>query len=245
MVHVRSIVLLNGAAMLTVRLLAALALVAVFAIGWSADAQELAQKADKQTTAQKKPPPRLEPEHISWYKMCQEVPDRKDPKQKITSCATSFESYQPVTGQLLMLAQVNTFKKSNDSNLMITLPLLMFIPAGAQIKIDDDEPLPLRYVFCAPHGCIAQLAKPKDTNDVVKKLQSGKKLSVVSSLFDGRPWGVKIPLTGFTKSFRGKAINKKKLADRRNAVKKNIETRQKEWRERMTEAQKNQKEKKQ
>jgi invasion protein IalB len=235
----------NNVAALTKRVVTALLFVAICAFGSSADAQQVAQKAAKETAATKNAPAAIPPEAIKWYKLCYDIPDPSDPKQqkKKKECATSYEAYQPVTGQLLLLALIKTDLATKEESFMVTVPLGAFIPTGAQARVDEDKPVPLRFVYCAQPGCVATFPSKKEVGDFVKKLQAGKDLTVVYSDIRGQPRGLKIELKGFSGAHKGKSIQREKYVELAKAIQKKVEARQTELRKRITEAQEKQKEK--
>jgi len=232
-------------AALAKRVVTALLFVAVCAFGSNANAQQVAQKAAKETTANKNAPAPIPPEAIKWYKLCYDIPDAKDPKKKKKECATSYEAYQPVTGQLLLLALIKTDVATKEESFMVTVPLGAFIPTGAQARVDEEKPVPLRFVYCAQPGCVATFPAKTEVPDFIKMLQSGKDLTVVYSDIRGQPRGLKIALKGFSGALKGKSIKREKYVERAKAIQKKVEARQTELRKRIAESQKKQEEKKQ
>jgi len=193
---------------------AALAAAVFLTFGLTAP-EVLAQKGDKQPAqqaqqGQQKPPPRLNTEDIEWFKLCQDVPKRKTPNEKRQECATSYEAYNPLTGQLLLMVQAKTVPGAdNEDRFIVTLPIGLFLPIGAQAKIDESEPVQLQFVYCLPQGCVATLAKNEDHKPFLDKLKKGGKLAVVASTLQGQPYVSGIPLEGFTNAIKGKPIDMK------------------------------------
>jgi invasion protein IalB len=220
---------------------AALMIIAAFTLASSAQAQKAA-KESKITKNANAPKP-LKPEKISWYKLCYDIPNAKDQTKKRQECATSDESYHPVTGQLALLALVKTDVESKQDSFMVTVPLGAFIPTGAQARVDKEKPVPLRFVYCAQPGCVATMPSPKEVPDFIKKLQSGKELIVQYSDVRGQPRGLKIALKGFTNAYKGKSIKREKYIERAKSIETKVKARQAELKKRFAEAQKNQKKK--
>ena len=232
-----------GIAAITRAAAAALMIIAAFTLGSSAQAQLLAQKAAKESKITKNAPNLLKPEKISWYKLCYDIPDAKDQKKKRKECATSDESYHPVTGQLALLALVKTDVKSKQDSFMVTVPLGAFIPTGAQARVDEEKPVPLRFVYCAQPCCVATMPSPKEVPGFIKKLQAGKELVVQYSDVRGQPRGLKIALKGFSSAYKGKSIKREKYIERAKSVETKVKARQKEFKKRIAEARKNEKKK--
>jgi invasion protein IalB len=137
---------------------AAFVFVALSSAAPEAIAQKVAQKADKQAAQQQTK--RLETEDIEWFKLCQDVPKREAPKEKRQECATSYEAYNPVTGQLLLMVQAKMVPgKADEDRFIVTVPIGLFLPAGAQARIDEDDPVKLTFVYCLVLGCVATLVK--------------------------------------------------------------------------------------
>lgn len=221
--------------------IAALAAFAFFAIGLAAPeagAQQLAQKADKQAEQQKKPA-RLQTEDIEWFKLCQDVPQRETPQEKRQECATSYEAYNPVTGQLLLMVQAKTVPgKAEEDRFIVTVPIGLFIPAGAQARVDEDEPVRLTFVYCLVQGCVATLLKNDAHKPFLDKLQKGGKLTVMASTLQGQPYVSGIPLDGFTKAMQGKPMDVKAYQARAKKVSETIMARRAEMQKKMADAKK-------
>jgi invasion protein IalB len=218
--------------------LAALAFLALGLAAPEAGAQQLAQKADKQ--AAQAQPKRLPTEDIEWFKLCQDVPKREAPKEKRQECATSYEAYNPVTGQLLLMVQAKTVPgQADEDRFIVTVPIGLFIPAGAQARIDEDDPVRLTFVYCLAQGCIATMLKNEDHKPFLDKLQKGGKLTVLASTLQGQAYVSGIPLDGFTKAIKGKPMDVKAYQAKAKKVSEAIMARRADLQKKMADAKKN------
>lgn len=223
---------------------AALAAFTFFAIGLMAPeavAQQLAQKADKQPAQQaQQQPKRLKTEDIEWFKLCQDVPKREAPTEKRQECATSYEAYNPITGQLLLMVQAKTVPGVGDEDrFIVTVPNGLFIPAGAQARIDEEQPVKLSFVYCLVQGCVATLLKNGDHKPFLDKLQKGGKLTVMASTLQGQPYVSGIPLDGYTKAMKGKPMDVKAYKAKAKTVSDTIMKRRADLQKKITDAKKN------
>ena len=221
--------------------IAALAAFAFLALGLAApeaSAQQLAQKADKQP--EQAQPKRLATEDIEWFKLCQDVPKREAPTEKRQECAISYEAYNPVTGQLLLMVQAKTVPgKADEDRFIVTVPIGLFIPAGAQARIDEDDPVKLTFVYCLAQGCVATMLKNEDHKAFLDKLQKGGKLTVLASTLQGQPYVSGIPLDGFTKAMKGKPMDVKAYQAKAKTVSEAIMKRRTELQKKIADAKKN------
>jgi invasion protein IalB len=79
---------------------------------------------------------------------------------------------------------------------LVSAPLGVNLPAGAQIEIDDASPLAVVYQMCNAQGCHGGLAVPQP---LLKSLQHGKKLTVNYQDPAGRHIGVPFSLKDFNR----------------------------------------------
>ena len=216
----------------------AVALIAVFAVSFGLSAH--AQKAAKESRVTKKAPQvqQLKPEVIDWYKICYDRPDPKKPETKLKECITTYEAYHPLTAIPMAIVSVKSDAKSKVANLMVTVPLGTFIPSGSQLTVDENKPVPMRFVYCAQQGCIAQMPKPSEAPGIVKQFQAGKQLKVVFADVRGAPGGVLVDLKGFSKALKGKAIDQKQYVEKAKKIEGRVKVRQEEFKKRLAEAQK-------
>ena len=230
----------------TVRFAFAALAAAVFVAFGPSVPDALAQKGDMQPSqqaqqGQQRQTPTLKTEDIEWFKLCQDVPNRSAPDQKREECATSYEAYNPVTGQLLLMVQAKTVPGVDDQDrFIVTLPIGLFLPIGAQAKIDESEPVQLQFVYCLVQGCVATLAKNEDHKPFLDKLKKGGKLAVVASTLQGQPYVSGIPLEGFTKAMKGKPMEMKDYQKKAEKVRESVMARRAEIEKKRAEMKKQQ-----
>lgn len=231
----------KGMFVFAIAALAAFAFLALSPAAPEAGAQQLAQKADKQPAQQGQPQPqRLQTEDIEWFKLCQDVPKREAPQEKRQECATSYEAYNPVTGQLLLMVQAKTVPgQAEEDRFIVTVPIGLFIPAGAQARIDEDDPVRLTFVYCLVQGCVATLLKNDDHKPFLDKLQKGGKLTVMASTLQGQPYVSGIPLKGYTKAMKGNPMDVKAYQAKAKSVSEKIMKRRADLQKKIADAKKN------
>ncbi|MEZ5773794.1 MAG: invasion associated locus B family protein [Hyphomicrobiaceae bacterium] len=130
----------------------------------------------------------------AWTKICEEVEVDKDKKAKM--CLTTQERFDPKTGALAVSIAIRSIEGQPAKSLLITLPLGMAIPAGMQMRVDDQaEPTKLAYGFCMAEGCTAEM---EATPDILKRLGAGKMLKVAGINLFADQTVFEIDLTGFS-----------------------------------------------
>ncbi len=86
------------------------------------------------------------------------------------------------------------------------------IPAGVQIKIDEDEPIRLQYQLCIKQGCQAHTAA---TKQVLEMMRKGKRILVVALDIQQKPLTFSVPLNGFAKTFDGAPVDEARYKETR------------------------------
>jgi invasion protein IalB len=146
-----------------------------------------------------------------WVKLCEKAQLKKDDKEKKEICITHQEQLDRNTGGPMVSAAVRSVEGIDTKRFLVTVPLGMAIPVGAQIKIDDQkEPLKLSYTYCFPNGCTAEM---EASDDLLKAMLTGKQLYVSSISVIGEQVLFKLPLEGFKASFEGKPVDTAQFAN--------------------------------
>ncbi len=203
--------------------LCAAALIAIAGSTTLASAQKKAADAKKPSNA--------------WVKLCERVAtDPKKPKVKKNVCITQTENIDALSGMVRAAVAIRTIEGQKEPRVLVTVPLNMVIPAGTQIKIDDAKKgIPLKYMFCGVQGCVAEQAA---NEKLIADLAKGKEVTVASVTVSGKIYELKMPLTGFSATYKGKPIDPKKYAEARKKLYKLIRARQAEYAKKVQEARK-------
>src|SRR5271169_1833145 len=113
---------------------------------------------------------------------------------------------------MLATSAVSTTEGEDKQTLMVgvTTAYTLVMPAGVQIKIDDSDPVALKYTVCGTMSCQAQMDLTKETFD---KMRKGKQMTVAAMNIQQKTMGFPVPLTGFAKAFDGPAADNAKYAE--------------------------------
>jgi invasion protein IalB len=151
----------------------------------------------------------------SWVKLCEKAPLKKgeDPKE---ICITHHERLDPSNGTIIVSAAVRSIEGIEKPRFLVTVPLGMALPPGMFARIDDaKEGFGLKYSFCLPHGCTAEVDA---TPELLKKFGEGKTVTVQTINAVGEQVGFQVPLNGFTQTFEGKPVDTAKFANARKEL---------------------------
>ena len=90
----------------------------------------------------------------AWVKLCQKN-EQTGNKQL---CLVKYEGVDPNTGMPQITVAARSVEGEDKPTLLIgvTIAYTLVIPIGVQIKIDDNQPIPLKYAVCLPATCQAQ-----------------------------------------------------------------------------------------
>ena len=180
--------------------------------GMSSAVAEDAQPAPK-TTA---PPPGTPaaptaktdaPACKAWVKVCTKS-EKTGNKQ---ACLVKYEAVNSDTGQVLVTVSVRGVEGQDPALLVgVTTAFSLIIPIGVQVKIDDGEPISLRYVLCLPPICQAET---KLTKEMYDKLRSGTKMMVAAMNAQQKTMGFRVSLAGFGAAYDGPAVDSANYAE--------------------------------
>jgi len=171
------------------------------------------------------------PEESAWVKLCLKN-DQTGNKQ---ICLVNHEGLEPNTGMVLVAAAVRTIEGEDKQNLLVRLPTAysLVIPAGVQIKIDDNEPISLQYAVCFPTSCQVQMELTKEMFD---KMRKGKQMVVAAMNMQQKTMAFPVPLTGFGKTFDGPPVDNAKYEEARRQMMEKFRQRQMELANKAAEA---------
>jgi invasion protein IalB len=182
------------------------------------------QLTPEQKAAQEKA--NKEAEQSAWVKLCEKAKVKKGEKvDELEICLTHHERIDGTTGQVIVSAALREVQGAEKKHLMVMVPLGVALPAGLQIKIDDDkEPMKLNYTICHPGGCTAEI---EATPELINKLKKGKQMIVAAMNITAKPFFLPVPLDGFERTIAGAPVDPKLYAEARGNAMKEIVERQK------------------
>jgi invasion protein IalB len=159
----------------------------------------------------------------AWVKLCMKNEQTGD-KQ---ICLVNHEGLEPNTGMVLVAAAVRTIEGDEKKHLLVRLPTAysLVMPAGVQIKIDEDEPIALQYAVCFPTSCQVQMEL---TPELFDKMRKGKQMVVAAINMQQKTMPFPVPLTGFSKAFDGAPVDNAAYEEARRQMMEKFRERQAE-----------------
>jgi len=149
----------------------------------------------------------------AWVKLCMKNPQTGD-KQ---ICLINHEGLEPNTGMVLIAAAVRKAEGDEKQQLLIRVPTAyaLVMPAGVQLRIDEEQPIQLQYSICFPTSCQVQMEL---TDDLYNKMRSGKQMVVAAMNIQQKTMGFPVPLTGFSKAYDGPPVDNQKYEEQRRQL---------------------------
>jgi invasion protein IalB len=152
---------------------------------------------------------------------------RNEQTQNKEICLVNHEGLEPNTGMVLIAAAVRKVEGEDKQQLLIRVPTAyaLVMPAGVQIKIDEQEPIQLQYAICFPTSCQVQLEMTKELMDTMRK---GKQMVVAAMNIQQKTMGFPVPLSGFAKAYDGPPVDSVKYEESRRQLMEMFKKRQQE-----------------
>lgn len=159
----------------------------------------------------------------AWVKLCMKN-EQTGGKQ---ICLINHEGLEPNTGMVLIAAAVRKAEGDDKQQLLIRVPTAyaLVIPAGVQLRIDEQEPIQLQYSICFPTSCQVQMEL---TDELYQKMRSGKQMVVAAMNIQQKTMGFPVPLTGFSKAYDGQPVDNQKYEEQRRQLMQMFQKRQAE-----------------
>jgi invasion protein IalB len=144
-----------------------------------------------------------------WVKLC--------PTGKPQVCFVKHEGLEPNTGTVVAAAAVRSIEGSDKQDLIVRLTTVasLVIPAGVQIKIDEDAPIQLQYAGCISLSCEAQIELSKE---LLEKMRKGKQMIVAGINPPQKLMALPVPLSGFAKAVDGPPFDNAQYEAARRAM---------------------------
>ena len=149
----------------------------------------------------------------AWVKLC--MNNQQTGGKQI--CLINHEGLEPNTGMVLIAAAVRKAEGEDKQQLLIRVPTAyaLVMPAGVQIRIDEQQPIQLQYSICFPTSCQVQMEL---TDDLYKKMRAGKQMVVAAMNIQQKTMGFPVPLTGFSKAYDGPPVDNQKYEEQRRKL---------------------------
>lgn len=149
----------------------------------------------------------------AWVKLC--MKNEQTGNKEI--CLVNHEGLEPNTGMVLIAAAVRKVEGEDKLQLLIRVPTAyaLVIPAGVQMKIDEEQPIQLQYAICFPTSCQVQLEL---TKEMLESMRKGKQMVVAAMNIQQKTMGFPVPLSGFSKAFDGAPVDSAKYEESRRQL---------------------------
>ena len=149
----------------------------------------------------------------AWVKLCM----RNEQTANKEICLVNHEGLEPNTGMVLIAAAVRKVEGEEKQQLLLRVPTAyaLVMPAGVQVKIDEEQPIQLQYAICFPTSCQVQLELTKELMDSMRK---GKQMVVAAMNIQQKTMGFPVPLTGFAKAYDGAPVDSAKYEESRRQL---------------------------
>jgi len=224
----------------------ALALAVPLAMAQQAPAGQLQPKS---TQAQKAPPAAGAPAGAAtgapvagapdaaedaWVKLCM----RNEQTANKEICLINHEGLEPNTGMVLIAAAVRKVEGEENQQLLVRVPTAyaLVMPAGVELKIDEEPPIKLQYAICFPTSCQVQLEL---TQEMLDSMRKGKQMVVAAMNIQQKTMGFPVPLAGFSKAYDGGPVDSVKYEESRRQLMEMFRKRQADLAAKAAEAEKN------
>jgi invasion protein IalB len=172
-------------------------------------------------------------EDSAWVKLC--LKNEQTGGKQV--CFVNYEALEPETSMVVGAVAVRSIEGDDKQYLIVRLTTAysLVIQAGVQVKIDEGEPIPLRYAVCFPSSCEVQIELSKEMFD---KMRKGQQM-VIASMSDQQKARIfPVPLTSFSKSFDGPPVDNAQYEASRRAMMEKLRQRQLEIANKIGEEQK-------
>lgn len=162
-----------------------------------------------------------------WFKVCSQQGENE-------ICNTQYTLVADTRQLITAVNLIEVKGKVNQKVVQAVVPTGRVIPAGVQLKVDENAPTTLNYSVCFQDRCIAEAQL---TDAVVNSMKRGKQMMVTSINFQRQPNPVPVTLTGFTDAYDGEPKAAPEIAQRQQELNDALQRQAEERRKRFEEAQ--------
>lgn len=145
-----------------------------------------------------------------WTKLCS-----TNPKSKKEVCLVSQE-IRSASGQFLASVAIREIDGGESRSLLVSVPPGMLLQPGISFKVDDNEPLAVKYGICFEKYCYSELPIKKNVIDAMK---GGNNLTVTTFSQQAKAIGFELTLAGFTATYDGDPIDPEEIKAQRERAK--------------------------
>ena len=157
-----------------------------------------------------------------WVKLC----SKNEQTGNKQLCLVKYEELDPNTGMGQIAVAARSVEGEDKQTLLfgVTTAYTLVMPAGVQIKIDDNQPIPLQYTVCLSSQCQAEINLTKE--GILDGLRKGKQMIVAAMNMQQKTMAFQVPLTGFGKTFDGPPADNAKYEEAQRQMMETIRQRQ-------------------
>src|SRR5262245_6393879 len=103
----------------------------------------------------------------AWVKLC----SKNEQTGNKQLCLVKYEGVDPNTGMGQITVAARGVEGEDKQTLMfgVATAYTLVMPAGVQIKMDDNQPISLKYAVCLPSSCQAEMTLTKEILDGLRK----------------------------------------------------------------------------
>lgn len=180
-------------------------------------------------------PLKAEPAQPSWVKVCGQ--DETSGKEV---CFTTREFVVPENDQPIMAVAVYDVKGMPERMVRFRVPLSLRLPPGVRVSMDSGSSVDGKFAACFPNGCYVEMSVKED---FISSMKNGKTLRVRAQNQIGEEIVFEAAVEGFSKSYDGKAIDPKELAEQQKKLQEALVERSETMRKKLEAQEKEQAEK--
>ena len=157
-----------------------------------------------------------------WVKLC----SKNEQTGNKQLCLVKYEGLDPNTGMGQIAVAARSVEGEDKQTLLfgVTTAYTLVMPVGVQIKIDDNQPIPLKYTVCLSSQCQAEMNLTKE--GILDGLRKGKQMIVAAMNMQQKTMAFQVPLTGFGKTFDGPPADNAKYEEAQRQMMETIRQRQ-------------------
>ena len=158
----------------------------------------------------------------AWVKLC----SKNEQTGNKQLCLVKYEELDPNTGVRQITVAARSVEGEDKQTLLfgVTTAYTLVMPVGVQIKIDDNQPIPLKYAVCLSSSCQAEMTLTKE--GILDGLRKGKQMIVAAMNMQQKTMAFPVPLTGFGKTFDGPPVDNAKYEEAQRQMMETIRQRQ-------------------
>jgi invasion protein IalB len=136
-------------------------------------------------------PGQTAPSQPNWAVNCSNIPAGLD-------CRAIQSLFFKSSGQRLLSVVVHVPPDTKKPELLLQLPLGVYLPAGASLQIGKDAAKTVPYKSCDQYGCLAEYAI---TEAEIAAMSKGSDLTITMQNLNQQPVTVTLPALGFAAAY--------------------------------------------